>query len=270
MPVRNRVRHLGRAVRAIARDPYEGVERTRERVTETTERRFARWSYFPTTAWEPKLHELVGARWPCGAVAEFGAVWRQAVADLRRRGLAVGRGRFGGWDDADPGLARAAWCLTRHLRPQIVVETGVARGLTSRLVLEALARNGTGRLWSIDLPPLIERQLETETASAVTPELREQWSLLRGSSRRLLPDLVRDVGRVDLFLHDSMHTTRNVRFELAQVWPALRPGGAALVDDVERYPAFGRFSYEHPEAGALVCVADDARALFGCLIRPHA
>ena len=35
-----------------------------------------------------------------------------------------------------------------------VVETGVAHGVTSRFILEALERNGRGFLWSIDLPPL--------------------------------------------------------------------------------------------------------------------
>jgi hypothetical protein len=36
-----------------------------------------------------------------------------------------------------------------------LVETGVAHGITSRFVLEALQRNGGGRLWSIDVPPLL-------------------------------------------------------------------------------------------------------------------
>jgi hypothetical protein len=42
------------------------------------------------------------------------------------------------------------------------------------------------------------------------------------------------LGQIDLFVHDSMHTARNVRFELEPVWPALTPGGAVLIDDVER------------------------------------
>jgi len=71
----------------------------------------------------------------------------------------VGRGTYGGWDDADPAFARAAWCLARHLRPQHVVETGVGRGVTSRAVLEALERNGHGHLWSMDLPPALSQAL---------------------------------------------------------------------------------------------------------------
>ncbi len=258
--------YAGRASRAIARDPFEGVERTMERVAERRESAGRRWAYRPSEEWEARLHRMLGRPWPCPETAAFAEVWQDTQDALAARGVARGRGAYGGWDDADPGLARAAWCLARHRRPEMVVETGVARGLTTRVLLEALERNGTGRMWSIDLAPLIERELSEETALVVPFELRHRWTLLRGSSRRCLPPLVAGLPRIDLFLHDSMHTARNVRFELEQVWGALH-GGVALVDDVERNVAFGRFTRAHPEAGALVCPADDGRALFGCLVR---
>jgi hypothetical protein len=261
-----RLAYAARAGRAIARDPFEGLERTMERVAEWREGAGRPGAYRPAGDWEARLHRMLGMPWPCPEAFAFAAVWQDTQDALEARGVAVGRGAYGGWDDADPGLARAAWCLARHRRPEIVVETGVARGLTTRVVLEALERNGGGRMWSIDLAPLIERELSDETALAVPSELRQRWTLLRGSSRRCLPALVAGLPRVDLFLHDSMHTARNVRFELDQVWGVLR-GGAALVDDVERNVAFGRFTRAHPEAGALVCPADDGRALFGCLVR---
>jgi predicted O-methyltransferase YrrM len=261
-----RLVYAGRASRAIARDPFEGLERTIERVAEWRENTLQHWVYRPSEGWEARLHRQLGVPWPCPETAAFAEVWQDTRDGLRARGLALGRGAFGGWDDADAGLARAAWCLARHRRPEVVVETGVARGLTTRVLLEALERNGAGRLWSIDLAPLIERDLSDETGLAVPADLRRRWTLLRGSSRRCLPALVTGLPGIDLFLHDSMHTARNVRFELDQVWPALR-GGAALVDDVERNVAFGRFTRAHPEADALLCPADDGRALFGCLLR---
>jgi len=265
-PKGGRLAYAARASLAIAHDPFEGIERTVERLAEWRENTGPRWSYRTGDDAEARLHRLLGAPWPCPEAAAFAGVWAETLDGLRDRGLAVGRGAFGGWDDADPGLARAAWCLARHRRPEVVVETGVARGLTTRVLLEALERNGTGRLWSIDLAPLLEHDLADETAVAVPERLRGRWTLLRGSSRRCLPSLAGGLERIDLFVHDSMHTARNVRFELDQVWGGLR-GGAALVDDVERNAAFGRFSRAHPEADALVCRADDGRALFGCLLR---
>jgi hypothetical protein len=257
-----------RAARAIAAEPYEGAERTLERVAERVDRRRPVWRYQPTEPGEERVHGLLGAPWPCDEHAAFERVWDEASADLAARGLRVGRGAFGGWDDADIRLGRLAWCLARHLRPERIVETGVARGLTTRVLLEALIRNGGGRLWSIDLPPLLERGLADETGVAVPERLRDRWTLLRGSSRRLLGGLVAGLGGLEVFVHDSMHTTRNVRFELGCAWPALARGGAALIDDVERNAATGRFLQSHPETAAVICPASDGAALIGCLVKP--
>jgi predicted O-methyltransferase YrrM len=269
-----RFRHLGEratyvrdAAAAIATQPGEGVERTIERVAEWRDIRRRDWEYETVDAVDRALPELLGA---CDAYDPdgFEEVWEAALRDLRAQGLATGRSAFGGWDDADPRLAWLAWVLTRHLRPEFVVETGVARGLTTRVVLEAMGRNGLGRLWSIDLPPLIRRELAQETGAAVPAGLRDRWTLLVGSSRRMLAGLVDGLPRVDLFVHDSMHTTRNVRFELDRVWPVLRSGGAVLVDDVEKNRATAEFLSEHPFAPSLICRAEDASALIGVVIKP--
>jgi predicted O-methyltransferase YrrM len=263
------VRYAARALGAIATQPYEGIERAMERVAENAEAWRGSWRYAATPEAERRLHELLDHPWPCNAREEFDELWSRLLRRLRQTGLDVGRGAFGGWDDADTGLARVTFCLTRHLRPDVVVETGVARGLTSSLILEALERNGGGRLWSIDLPPLIATDLAEQTACAVDQDQRRRWTLLKGSSRRMLPGLVAGLPHVDMFVHDSMHTTRNVRFELDAVWSALAPGGAAVIDDVERNRAFATFTAAHPEARAVLFSADDGRAMFGCLLRPR-
>jgi Methyltransferase domain len=266
-----RLAYAARASRAIGAQPHEGVERVRERLAERRERRDGHttpWPYEATEASEEAVHELIRAHWPCGERQRFEEVWNAALDDLAARGLQVGRGAFGGWDDGDSRLGRVAWCLARHLRPKHVVETGVARGLTTRVLLEALELNGSGRLWSIDLPPLLERDLAEETAAAVPTRLYERWTLLRGSSRRLLPGLATRLGQIDLFVHDSTHTTRNLRFELEQVWPALASDGAALIDDVERNVATGQFLQVHPNTPAVIFNSGDEGALIGCLVKP--
>src|SRR4029453_1272831 len=126
---------------------------------------------------------------------------------------------------------RAIWCLTRHLRPRTVVETGVGHGVTSRFVLEALERNGGGHLWSIDLPPW-DRDWRAQISAAVGDLHAERWSYVKGSSRRRLPDFLAPVGQIDLFIHDSLHSEHNVRFELDRAWVSLNPLGAIVVDDV--------------------------------------
>ena len=61
-----------------------------------------------------------------------------------------------------------------------------------------------------------------------------------------MPELLRRTGAVDLFLHDSLHTYRNMRREFEAVWPRLRAGGLVLADDVERNLAFGELRRKNP------------------------
>ena len=51
---------------------------------------------------------------------------------------------------------------------------------------------------------------------------------------------------MDLFVHDSLHTYRNMRREFEAVWPHLRTGGVILADDVERNRAFGELRQKSP------------------------
>ena len=102
--------------------------------------------------WATVLHEAINAPWPCPESERFGEVWDATIGDLTAAGLRVGRASYGGWNDGDRAQAEAIWCLVAHMRPTTVVETGVAHGLTSRVILEGLKRNGSGQLWSIDLP----------------------------------------------------------------------------------------------------------------------
>jgi hypothetical protein len=259
--------YLARASRAIAVQPYESTERILERIAEQRDQRRPSWPYELTAACEEQVHALIGAQWPCDEQNSFDEVWEEALADLAAHGIQAGRGTFGGWDDGDSRLGRVAWCVVRHLRPELIVETGVGHGLTTRLLLEALDRNGSGRLWSIDLPPLVERRFAEETGVAVPERLRERWTLVRGSSRRRLRGLVAELGQVDFFLHDSMHTERNLRFELDQIWPELAPGGTALIDDVEKNVAIGEFLQAHPEARSLIAPSDDGAVLIGFVVK---
>jgi predicted O-methyltransferase YrrM len=256
-----------RVLGALLRHPVEGRERVAERLGEWRAAREPVPAYRSRPDWEAELHRRLRAAWPCPVREEFPALWYDIGRGLRDRGLEVGRGSFGGWDDADPALARLVWCATRHLAPETVVETGVARGITTRCILEALERNGRGRLWSIDLPPLIGAHYRAQVGAAVPERLRHRWTYIEGSSRTRLSSLLRKLGRIQLFVHDSMHTDRNLGFELAQVWPALAPGGVVVADDIERNAAFARFAASRA-AGctSILGVADDGVANIGIAI----
>jgi predicted O-methyltransferase YrrM len=146
---------------------------------------------------------------------------------------------------ADSLLARCCYLTCRLLEPDTVVETGVAYGVSSAFILRALEENGRGVLHSVDLPPL-RRRYRRFWGIAVDEAPRPRWSIHRGSSKRVLPGLLEEVGATDLFLHDSQHTYRNMRREFDAVWPHLRTGGVILADDVERNRAFGELRQKTP------------------------
>lgn len=166
----------------------------------------------------------------------------------------------------DPAEGAALYFLVRALAPASVVETGTANGSSTAYLLAALERNGSGRLVSIDLPfeaeagggfrPLVPgTSIGLYDASPLPrgkapgwmiPErLRGRWELRLGDARTLLPALLEELGEVEFFFHDSLHTRGHMLFEFEAVWPHLAPGGVLAADDIfqrkhDALPAFAR------------------------------
>jgi hypothetical protein len=259
----------------LAADPLEVWMTVHDAYAARREQRGPRWRYESDENWEQRLHEALGVPWPCHATSEFWSLWPEVISELEAKGIRPGPESFQWWNDGDAGLVRAIWCLARHLRPKNVVETGVAHGVTSRFILEALERSGDGRLWSIDLPPL-ERVWREQVGAAVGNRYSNRWSYIRGSSRRRLPELLSRLGQIDLFVHDSLHSERNVRFELDRAWAVLRPGGALVVDDVDANNGFRSFTQAFSGHRSLICDAEplypdlrrfNEKGLFGIILK---
>jgi hypothetical protein len=151
-------------------------------------------------------------------------------------------------------LLQGFWyALVRHVRPQVVVETGVFDGEGSACILQALEDNGEGLLISIDLPA--REPIEESTARcpettlppgcdpgwAIPDGLRARHQLRLGDARQLLPEVLREHPRIDIFIHDSLHTYDHMTFEYTCAWQALRPGGYLCTDDVWTNTAFVDF-----------------------------
>jgi hypothetical protein len=134
-------------------------------------------------------------------------------------------------------LGRLCYALARVLRPDAVVETGVCYGVTSSFLLQALKINGAGLLHSIDLPPL-GKNADEFVGRLIPPSLKQHWKLYRGTSKKLLPQLLAKLEKIPLFVHDSLHTYRNIRRELQTVTPYLRRPAVVISDDVDGNAAF--------------------------------
>ena len=200
---------------------------------------------YETVRWEHTLAELEVRFGSVAGILKEPALdrvekdTRRLLADIRHEDT------FVPYWAADSVLARCCYLACRLNRPEVVVETGVAYGVTSAFILSALEVNGRGTLHSVDLPPL-RRVYNSFWGIAVPEVLKDRWRLHRGSSASVLPPLLREIRTIDLFVHDSLHTRRNMSREFDTVWPRLRKGAVLLADDVERNRAFGELQIKSP------------------------
>jgi predicted O-methyltransferase YrrM len=135
------------------------------------------------------------------------------------------------------------YILTRLLKPECIVETGVSAGVSSAYILRALEDNQKGKLYSIDLPP--DNILSGKTSGWIVPQyLRNRWSLHIGDSKEVLKPLLDSVGEIDCFIHDSLHTYDHMISEFRTAWKHLRSGGLLLSHDIGGNEAFFDFMQE--------------------------
>jgi hypothetical protein len=137
----------------------------------------------------------------------------------------------------------ALYLLTRLIKPDCIVETGVASGASSAYILRALHDNRSGQLYSIDLPP--DNFPKGKTSGWLVPQyLKSRWTLHIGDSKDLLEPLLSDLGQIDCFIHDSLHIYDHMLWEFRTAWSYLRSRSLFLSHDVGANDAFFDFMNE--------------------------
>jgi len=130
--------------------------------------------------------------------------------------------------------------ICKIIKPKIVVETGVAYGISSAHILLSLKNNQKGKLYSIDGT---FRPWETkEMIGSIIPDhLKNKWDLIFGKSKKKLEGILFKLEEIDIFFHDSLHTYKNMIFEFETVWPHIKKGGLLISDDIVSNCAFDDF-----------------------------
>jgi predicted O-methyltransferase YrrM len=178
------------------------------------------------------------------AAAMVGFDFWRPILEKAVRSVQQENGRQGGISFED-GLI--LYGMARALRPMIVIETGVAAGVSTSFLGAALIENGSGRLFSIELPcsetsafllPDGSRYswqvhgvgwaVPTEIAHALAP----RHHLILKDVRLALPELLNTIPSVDIFFHDDLHTPDHMFWQYDLVWPKVSPGGVLVSDDV--------------------------------------
>lgn len=170
---------------------------------------------------------------------------------------------FGYSGDFDVFMLHA---VVRELQPEVVIETGVASGRSSSAILDALEKNGKGKLYSIDLPQFYrgdnpesfithEGNMELrgfipegkEPGWLIPEHLRSRWKLILGDSNLELPKLLKDIASVDVFYHDGDHSYETMSYEFRAMWEKIPEGGFLFSDDTKWNTAWSEFVARHPD-----------------------
>jgi hypothetical protein len=100
--------------------------------------------------------------------------------------------------------------------------------------------------------------------AAIPDELKKHWKFVKGSSTKKLNNLLESVGKIDIFLHDSMHTYKNMLFEFQNAWPYIKRDGFLLSDDVLENNSFLEF-YESKKLEPILLSTLSKKHVFGIL-----
>jgi predicted O-methyltransferase YrrM len=180
--------------------------------------------------------------WPAEDVAKVSDEFDEVATRLEKRYTETETLFPARWGvEASTGLT--LYALTRLLQPNVVVETGVADGRSSFMILSALERNGKGTLHSFDVRP--------DAGSLARGHA--QWNLTQSDPddpRSTFTAALAELDVIDMFVHDSDHGYPNQMFEYESAWPKVPAGGVLASDDVDLTKAYLDFATregQHPE-----------------------
>jgi predicted O-methyltransferase YrrM len=241
------MRALAKFAREVAQAPHY-----RRRPIATLRYAYAKWLFHRFRQNDPlRFLRDIGID-PVTALDGFDR-WRPQLEDTVSAVQKAHAGQGGiGFDD---GII--LYGLARALRPDSVIETGVAAGVSTSFFAAALVENNRGRLFSVEFPPdapsasafadadanrnplddgSFYSWRESGVGWAIPAELRQalgdRHRLILQDARTALPQLLAALPYVDVFFHDDLHTPDHMLWEYESVWPRLRPGGVLISDDV--------------------------------------
>mgnify|MGYP001770668706 FL=1 len=146
------------------------------------------------------------------------------------------------------------YAFMRLYQPLKVVETGVANGHSTFIILSALAKNGKGKLYSIDVSPNV--------GSLLTEDLKRNWELivLPKANKKALDKVLKNLHPIDLFIHDSNHLYYWQEVEYNTAFKYVKSQGFIMSDDADFSYAFLDFIRDK---GLDAYFLYDTRKIFG-------
>ena len=130
--------------------------------------------------------------------------------------------------------AKFLYLLVRLTKPESVVETGVANGISTFFILNAMKSNRFGKLTSIDI--------SYDVTTFLNDEEKMRWELrvlnIKKNPRRQFKDIMAGIEDLSIYQHDGDHSYLWQQMEYNLAFNKLKPGGFLLSGDVDSSFAF--------------------------------
>lgn len=123
--------------------------------------------------------------------------------------------------------------ITRYLKPDTVIETGVAAGFSSYAFLSAISANQKGTLYSSDFPYFRLPEPERYIGIVVKESLKRNWNLYLEGDEANLPKILQKIDNIDLFHYDSDKSYSGRELAMAKVKTRMNNKGVILMDDIQ-------------------------------------
>lgn len=141
-----------------------------------------------------------------------------------------------------PGAGRVIRRAVEVAKPTIALEVGLAYGISSLYILDALAEIGDGRLIGMD-----PAQHDSTWRGGGLHNVRragyaDRYEFHEDTSQRVLPRLAESGTRIQLGFIDGWHTFDHTLVDFFYIDHMLDVGGIVILDDVE-YPGLRRLAH---------------------------
>jgi predicted O-methyltransferase YrrM len=131
------------------------------------------------------------------------------------------------------GIYPFLYFVTRYVKPDCIVETGVAVGFSSYSFLAAIKINGRGRLYSSDFPYFRLPNPEAYIGIVVEDSLKDNWVLYIDGDEANLPRILNNVKKIDIFHYDSDKSYLGRKMAMSMIESALSEAAIILMDDIQ-------------------------------------
>lgn len=131
--------------------------------------------------------------------------------------------------------------ICNHIKPKIIVETGVAFGWSSSVFLNYIYNQSINtKLISFDMPYILSKN-DNYIGKVVCEKFKKKWTLIKGVDYLSIKRNLHLMTNIDLFHYDSDKSYEGMIKIFNTVYPLIKENGFMIVDDINDNMAFHKF-----------------------------